>query len=300
MKARSHLLVRLFGGVAVLLACFCDQLDAFHPSVRRILHPAWRSPSARHQCVLPSSSSSSSSSSSPASLLAGAPTPSFDDEDKISSPLKSAFTRPNDDNVKGSAIHTRTTSHTRQPSNTDRRTILKWTTRAVVLGGLTTVLPVTAVPSPAHAAPPISIIAEELGYFPIQSSKTGKTVYVPKRVQRESSDQAVKLAAKLTAAGVTMYGAFWCPHCSRQKELFGRKAWGMVQYVECAGQGYNGSPAVCAAANIDGYPTWVFADGTQVSGERPLEYLASQVGFKGFRAEKESNVPPGLGSAACK
>jgi hypothetical protein len=297
MKKRPHLLVRLFGGVVVLLACLCDQLEAFHLSIRCSLDPVWRSQASHHQHVLPSSSSSSS----PSSLLAGAgaeDAPSFDEDDKISYPLKSASTQPTDRDEQGSTIHR--TTDTRQPSNTDRRTLLKWTTRAVVLGSLTTVLPVTAVPAPAHAAPPISIIAEELGYFPIQSSKTGKTVYVPKRVQRESSDQAVKLAAKLTAAGATMYGAFWCPHCSNQKELFGQKAWGMVQYVECAGQGYNGSPAVCAAAKVDGYPTWVFADGTQVSGERPLEYLASQVGFKGFRAEMETNVPPGLGSAACK
>jgi thiol-disulfide isomerase/thioredoxin len=245
MMKRPQLLVRLFGGVVVLLACLCDPLDAFHPSARRSLDPV------------------QTSSSSPSSLRAGA---SFDDADEISSP----------------------------PSNTDRRTLLKeWTTRAVVLGSLT-----AAVPAPAQAAPPISIIAEELGYFPIQSSKTGKTIYVPKRVQRESSEQAVKLAAKLTAAGVTMYGAFWCPHCSRQKEMFGQKAWGMVQYVECAPQGYNGSPAVCAAANVDGYPTWVFADGTQVSGERTLEQLAKQVGFKGFRADKESNLPSGSGE--CK
>jgi hypothetical protein len=222
-------------------------------------------------------SSGQSSWLSPSSLLAGAGA-SFDD--KISTPLQSASTQ--------------------QPNTeTSRRTLLKtWTTRAVVLGSLTTLLP--AVPAPAHAAPPISIIAEELGYFPIQSSKTGKTVYVPKRVQRTSSDQAVKLAEKLTEKGVTMYGAFWCPHCSNQKEMFGQTAWSKVQYIECAGQGYNGSPALCAEAKIDGFPTWVFADGTQVSGERPLEDLAKQVGFKGFRADKESNLPVSGGSAACK
>lgn len=256
MKKRPRLLVRLFGVAVVLLACLCDQLEAFQP--------VWRSQSSsvhrQRVCVLPSSAQSSSSSPS-----------SYDGDDE-------------------------------QGSNTDksRRTLLKWTARAVVLGSLTsTVLPVTPVP-PANAAPPISIIAEELGYFPIQSSKTGKTVYVPKRVQRASSDQAVKVAEKLTAAGVTMYGAFWCPHCSNQKEIFGQKAWGLVQYVECAGQGYNGSPATCAAAGVDGYPTWVFADGSQVSGERPLEYLAGKVGFKGFRADKEANMPTGAGSAACK
>lgn len=257
MKKRSHLLVRLFGGAVVLLACVCDSTEAFYQSVR-----------------VPSSVQSSS----PSSLLAGVGA-SFDDDDKIASALK---------------ISVSTQSNT----DTSRRSLLKWTTRAVVLGifGLTS----TVLPTPVSAAPPISIIAEELGYYPIQSSKTGKTVYVPKRVQRASSDQAVKLAEKLTSAGVTMYGAFWCPHCSNQKEMFGQTAWSKVKYVECAGQGYNGSPRTCAEAKVDGYPTWVFADGTQVSGERPLEDLAKQVGFKGFRAEVETNLPTSVGSAACK
>jgi hypothetical protein len=263
MKKQSHLLVHLFGGAVVLLACLFDSTEAFHQSVR-----------------VPSSVQSSSSS--PSSLLAGVGA-SFDDDDKISSPLK--------------IISVSTQSKT----DTSRRSLLKWTsTRAVVLGSFGFGLASTVLPTPVSAAPPISIIAEELGYFPIQSSKTGKTVYVPKRVQRASSDQAVKLAEKLTSAGVTMYGAFWCPHCSNQKEMFGNAAWSRVKYVECAGQGYNGSPGTCAAAKVEGYPTWVFADGTQVSGERSLEDLAKQVGFKGFRADMETNLPTSVGSAACK
>jgi hypothetical protein len=252
MKQRLHLLVRLFGGAILLLACLCDPTEAFQPSSRG------------SQRVLPSSIQSSASS--PSSLLAGA-----GDEQGTTSNIDA----------------------------TSRRTLLKWMPRAVVLGSLATILPVTS-PAPVSAAPPISIIAEELGYYPIQSSKTGKTVYVPKRVQRASTDQAVKLAEKLTAAGVTMYGAFWCPHCSNQKEMFGQTAWSKVTYVECAGQGYNGSPGTCAAAKVDGYPTWVFADGTQVSGERPLADLAKQVGFKGFRADMETKLPTSVGSAACK
>jgi hypothetical protein len=148
MKKRSHLLIRLFGGVVVLLACFCDPLEAFHSSmtVTRRLDPVWRSHSAHHQRVLPSHSSSHSS------LLAGAgAVPSFDnDDDTISSLPKSACTQPNDGNVPGSPI-LRTNTHTRQrtSNNTDRRTLLvQWTTRAVVLSSLTTstiLLPVATV-----------------------------------------------------------------------------------------------------------------------------------------------------------
>ena len=71
------------------------------------------------------------------------------------------------------------------------------------------------VPSPATAAPPIAVIAEELGYFPIQN-KQGEVVYVPKRVSRASSDQSIELAKKLKDSGAVMYGAcklVWCLNC---------------------------------------------------------------------------------------
>lgn len=58
----------------------------------------------------------------------------------------------------------------------------------------------------AQAAPPIAVIAEELGYFPVQN-RVGDLVYVPKRVQRESSDQAIELAKKMSEKGAVMYGA---------------------------------------------------------------------------------------------
>lgn len=48
----------------------------------------------------------------------------------------------------------------------------------------------------ASAAPPIAIIAEELGYFPV-TNRHGKTTYVPARVKRSSTDQAVLLAKYL-------------------------------------------------------------------------------------------------------
>lgn len=49
---------------------------------------------------------------------------------------------------------------------------------------------------PAQAAPPIAVIAEELGYFPV-TNRQGETVMVPKRVTRSSSEQAIQLAQHL-------------------------------------------------------------------------------------------------------
>ena len=81
----------------------------------------------------------------------------------------------------------------------------------------------------------------------------------------------------LTQKGVTMYGAFWCPHCQNQKEMFG-ESWQFVNYVECALPGGMGQAKACADAGIKGYPTWVFGDGTMSAGELTLEDLSQKSG----------------------
>lgn len=150
----------------------------------------------------------------------------------------------------------------------------------------------------AQAAPPISVIAEELGYFPVQN-KDGTVMYIPKRVQRTSTPQAIELAKALQAKGITMYGAYWCPHCSRQKELFGAEAWSQMNYVECSPKGY-GFQGAKACKDVDGYPT--FRDKTgkimNVSGERPLEFLAQLVGYTSFDPSLEDEVP--MAGTTCK
>mmetsp|Transcript_40023 Transcript_40023/g.40548 ORF Transcript_40023/g.40548 Transcript_40023/m.40548 type:complete len:222 (-) Transcript_40023:1004-1669(-) len=155
-------------------------------------------------------------------------------------------------------------------------------------------------PPSALAAPPIAIIAEELGYFPV-TLPDGDLRYVPKRVQRTSSRQSIELAKQLKDKDVTMYGTYWCPHCSRQKELFGIEAWSLINYVECSPKGYNfKGEKMCQ--NIDGYPSFEFKDkgGRKVnfSGERDLEYIAQQINFQ-FDSSLEEELPPGVGST-CK
>ena len=60
----------------------------------------------------------------------------------------------------------------------------------------------------------------------------------------------------LTAKGLTMYGAEWCPHCKDQKALFG-DSFKYVNYVECP-QNTN----LCLAKGIQGYPTWIVESAT--------------------------------------
>ena len=150
-------------------------------------------------------------------------------------------------------------------------------------------------PYSAAAAPPFAVIAEELGYFPVQK-REGQVMYIPKKVQRKSTDQAIELAKLMSEKGITMYGAYWCPHCSRQKELFGQEAWSYISYVECAPKGY-GFRGICK--NIDGYPTFQNKRrNVNFSGERPLEYFAQQVGLKTFDPSLEDAVP--MVGTACR
>jgi len=77
----------------------------------------------------------------------------------------------------------------------------------------------------------------------------------------------------LDQAGAKFYGAFWCPHCKEQKELFGDSE-DLLPYVECAEGGKNAQPELCAEEGIKGFPTWKFKDGTVVSGSQSLEKLS--------------------------
>lgn len=78
-------------------------------------------------------------------------------------------------------------------------------------------------------------------------------------------------------SGAKFYGAFWCPHCQNQKQLFGKSA-EFLPYVECSTPDSQGQLDVCKQAGITGYPTWVFPNGSKVSGEQTLEELAEKTG----------------------
>jgi glutaredoxin len=92
----------------------------------------------------------------------------------------------------------------------------------------------------------------------------------------ESYEQ--RLAEHLTEQDITMYGAYWCPHCNTQKELFG-PAVKSIQYVECDPEGENAQPQLCRDKNIAGYPTWEI-DGQLYPGTHSLEELAELSGFQ--------------------
>lgn len=72
------------------------------------------------------------------------------------------------------------------------------------------------------------------------------------------------LAQCIADSGARFYGAFWCPHCSEQKEMFGTSA-RHLPYIECSTSDGKSQLPVCSSAGIDSYPTWVFSDGTRGS-----------------------------------
>ena len=81
-------------------------------------------------------------------------------------------------------------------------------------------------------------------------------------------------ATCLKDRGAQFYGAFWCPHCQNQKKLFGRSA-DLLPYVECSMPDMKMNQ-LCKDMGIKGYPTWIFADQSRLSGEISLEILADK------------------------
>lgn len=77
--------------------------------------------------------------------------------------------------------------------------------------------------------------------------------------------------------GATFYGAFWCPHCNEQKKLFG-KSMRFVNYVECSTPDGRDQKIICNQKNIEGYPTWEFADGSRESGVLSFAQLSEKTG----------------------
>jgi len=93
-----------------------------------------------------------------------------------------------------------------------------------------------------------------------------------KKVEPGKHDE---FAQCLTDKGVKMWGAYWCPSCKNQKDLFG-SSFEKVKYIECSLPGGQAQTEECTEAGITGYPTWEFADGSRISGETSLEVLAEK------------------------
>jgi Thioredoxin len=79
--------------------------------------------------------------------------------------------------------------------------------------------------------------------------------------------------------GTIFYGSFWCPHCQAQEKDFQASRQTLENiglYVECSTPDASGQTQICIDKKIQSYPTWIFADGSQLSGEIPLQQLADK------------------------
>ncbi|TVQ43081.1 MAG: hypothetical protein EA365_13505 [Gloeocapsa sp. DLM2.Bin57] len=99
-------------------------------------------------------------------------------------------------------------------------------------------------------------------------------------VTTTSGEAEIALAEHLTAIGAKFYGAFWCPHCHEQKQLFGAAALKKINYLECDPNGVNPQSQACVDAQIQSYPSWEI-NGEIYRGTQTLENLAQFSGYEG-------------------
>ena len=99
------------------------------------------------------------------------------------------------------------------------------------------------------------------------------------------------LAAHLHDSGARFYGAYWCPACQEQKELFTASV-ERLPYIECTPQGRGGPRAVdCLTRNIEQYPTWII-DGQRHTGVVSVERLGRLSNFD-LDATAQDTAPEG-------
>jgi phage baseplate assembly protein gpV len=94
---------------------------------------------------------------------------------------------------------------------------------------------------------------------------------------RQRGHRLDPFAQCLASKQARMYGAYWCPHCAEQKEMFAT-SFHYVLYVECGIPGSRDEAPVCKDAGIKHFPTWQFADGERQEGILSLQILGSKTG----------------------
>ncbi len=94
---------------------------------------------------------------------------------------------------------------------------------------------------------------------------------------RQRGHRLDAFAKCLATKQVKMYGAYWCPHCADQKEMF-RSSFQYVPYVECGIPGSRDEAPVCKDAGVKHFPTWQFADGERQEGAQALPSLGTRTG----------------------
>ena len=117
---------------------------------------------------------------------------------------------------------------------------------------------------------------------PKPTKPSASTSAAPKQTRPSTVTPEVALASHLKKIGAKFYGTYWCPYCTKQKDLFGTQAFRQINYIECDEKGKNARPDLCIKANISGFPTWEIK-GKLYSGLQSLQALADLSGYQGDR-----------------
>ena len=116
-----------------------------------------------------------------------------------------------------------------------------------------------------------------VGGTPVLAGPWASTIGEP---LRDSSPQALELTQHLNQIGARFFGAWTCPACFKQMNLFGKQAGAEIPYVECRKpQQLPEQAESCNAAEIRAYPTWVLPDGRRKIGVQSLEALSRWSGL---------------------
>ena len=118
------------------------------------------------------------------------------------------------------------------------------------------------------------------GLTPIPEASTAPQPPFGWEITTTSGKAEIALAKHLSAIGAKMYGAYWCPHCYEQKQLFGKEAFSQLKYIECDPAGKNSQTQACIDGGIKSYPTWEI-NGKLYPGTETLDKLAQKSGYKG-------------------
>jgi len=116
----------------------------------------------------------------------------------------------------------------------------------------------------------------------------------------EKDEEISSVVDKLKKTGVTMYGAYWCPHCTRQLDLFDKYK-GDVPYIECGIPEHPGAISdECRTIGVRGVPTWGSATGESFLGKASLTDLQSFMDYLDKKSPGETNFKEKEDSQACK
>lgn len=103
-------------------------------------------------------------------------------------------------------------------------------------------------------------------------------------ITSNSTATEIGLAKHLEAAGAKMYGAWWCPHCHDQKQVFGKEAFKDIHYVECSTPGAKGVRKMtnfCRQAGVKAFPQWEINGKLIEPGLKSLKELAQLSNYQG-------------------